>query len=502
MKTATRVSINSLSNIMAFGAANIVSLLTLPTFIRYYGESLYGVFILAIGVTGTLALIDFGINTSLTRFVAEYEVDRNRGRVASAYTSSVVLSSVIALAFGAVIFILSFFVEEAFKVGPDNAREARVAFQLAAAYTVLFVVGRIPQSILEGFQLFYVRNLTQIGSIAFTLITFWLVRSHGLPFLTFCVLMMAAQLVPALLNAIEIRRRGLLRDVSLRSGLGAGLGRSEFLRYSGDLFMLQLISVFTFSADKFVIGAILGPGPVSVYNVVTKPMFIVRMVNNQTALVFGPLLAQLSRRSQLEMVREVLTRGTLMLAILIFPLVVLLLMFIQPFIDLWIGEPFSRHAYWGAVAGCIFLFTPFSALTIRLLIFTDAAKRVRSVELVLVAINLTCSVIGTFYLGIGGVILGSLIQSVLAVPMYRRLLKRQMPDVASGPVFGRYTGWLVANVAYLAIAGAAVVWFLQRWQVDSWLRLVLAGAGATTVLYLFGLLALLRLRPWQPPRAG
>ena len=500
MKTASKLSLNSLSNILAFGGSNVVSLFTLPTFLKAYGDDQYGIYILAFGVTSTLAMLDLGVKTSLTKFTAEFSEDGDKQRFSTAVLGSIFLSALLGLLFGAGVFALSFFVDNVFNVPAEYSDIARNVFRVAGLYTVIYVVSRVPQSILEGHQMFYWRNLSKLSSIVAVIIAFIIVRftPFGLTFsfIGFVLWMMLSQLLPAICNSIIILRKNLLRGFSWQGGINRDVLFSEFMQFSGNLFLLQLIGIFAFQTDKLIVGAILTPAMVTILTVVTKPMFIARMVNNQTVLVFGPLFAKRARKGNATDSLEILRRGNLLIGVLMLPITAMLVILIQPFIDLYIGGEHSRFAYWGGIAGLVYVFSPFFGLVQRFMVYTDQVRQVRNISFWLVLANVVISVVGTFYFGIGGVVLGSLIQSMLGVIAYNWLFVKTR-DIKLSSIYSPL-GYI--NLLYVLVVGAGLYWFVSKLEIVSWWHFIGVGLICTPVLYAFGLAMVYRQRLWVAPK--
>ena len=499
MKTASKLSLNSISNILAFGGANVVSLFTLPTFLKAFGDDQYGIFILAFGVTNTLALVDLGINTSLTKFTAEFSEDGDTQRFSTAVAGSIFLSGFLGLLFGAAIFGLSFFVDGVFNVPEKYSAVAKTVFQAAGLFTVIYVISRVPQSILEGHQMFYWRNLSKLSTVLVTLVAFVVVRYQPfgleLSFIGFVFLTMVSQLLPAACNAFIIVKKKLLEGFSWQAGINRDILFSEFIKFSGNMFLLQLIGIFAFQTDKLIVGAILTPAMVTILTVVTKPMFIARMVNNQTLLVFGPLFAKRNRGGDDSKSFEILRRGNLLISVLMLPITALLVILIQPFIDLYIGGEHSRYAYWGGIAGLIYVFAPFSGLVQRFMVYTDQLRQVRNISFCLVLANVIISIAGTFYFGIGGVVLGSLFQSMLGAFAYNWLfMKTRGVDLQS-----IYSPLILTNLLFVLIIGAGLYWIVNSSQIDSWWHFIAAGLICSLILYSFGLIMVYRKRLWVAP---
>jgi O-antigen/teichoic acid export membrane protein len=319
-------------------------------------------------------------------------------------------------------------------------------------------------------------------------LVYFVVKYHGLNFTSFVSLMILARLVPSALNVYFIIKYRLLVGISFRDDISWDMVKPEFLRYSGNMFLLQMIALFAFQADKFVIGFILAASSVTIYAVVTKPMFIIRMVVNQSLIALGPFFAREEHSGNEALVNRMISSGGVVLSVVVFPLVALLCLFNKPFLHLWIGEPYSHYAYWGALGSICFVFGTMYAFFVRYLTYTKQVAIVRNVNIWTTLLNFVVSVVGTYLWGIGGVIVGSLVQAMVQVPIYTRLAMR-MRGLSIGDL---YPPLMLKNMLYLVVvsllAGAAV----QRWGIDSWWDFFTLLIGSAIALYAYGVLMLLR----------
>lgn len=497
MSRSKLLVINTASNVAINVVFNLISLVTLPLFVTYYSSSLYGVFILATGLMDSLALFNFGVGDALMRYTAEYTSDGDRKRYALALTGTILISAVLGLFFSAIMFTMSFFAVSVFNIENVHSQITIDIFRLTAIYIFILVLFRASDSILEGYQMFAWRNLGKIPAILVIMSLYFVVKNYGLDFYSFVTVMMIGRLIPGVINLIIIYTKGLLVGISLHKTRSSNILRSEFFRYSANLFSLQIIAICTFQLDKFVIGTIMSASFVTVYTIITKPMFIIRMVNNQSLAVLGPMFSKKMRMQDTAWVKEILFRGNLAHSLMIYPMVAMLIIFIQPFMDFWMPE-FSQYAYWGGIAGLIFLFAPFYSFLIRLLIYTGKVAVVRKINVWTALVNLVISIIGSFFFGIGGVILGSIIQAAVQVPIYIVVAKR----IYGLGVKDMFPKEMFINTLFLVVASIGMYFLIHQIILDGLVMFFGMLVGATLGLYSLGIYFLLKKRLLTRPAMG
>ena len=171
-------------------------------------------------------------------------------------------------------------------------------------------------------------------------------------------------------------------------------------------------------------------------------------------------------------------------------------MLIKPFIAIYVGDPFTDYAYWGGIASLIFLTAPFSGLVSRMLVFSGHVRQMRNVNIALAVLNLSVSAYATLHLGIGGVIVGSIVQSLLTVPAYNYILGRSR--TVHWPQL--YPPMMFVNVAYVVIASIFINAYISNLEINTWLKLFTVCLVASIILIGPGLLVAWKMKLWRKPK--
>lgn len=413
-----KIFVNSLSNFVSRFGINIISFLTLPIFIKYFGDSQFSIFILINSIVESLVFFDFGVGTVLGKKSSEYSINQDKEKFTVYFNWTFWFTSILSFFFGLIIFLFSETFVGVLKVDETFAEVASLSFKTGAVYFILYSVLRMYQTVLESFEFFVFVNSVKVFQILSLILCVWLIRSTNLSFQQYLIINMAGNILPYIIYAYFFHSKykiALSSKVSFKSLLA-----SDFWRSSKDFFVIQVTSFLFTLADKFIISVILGATQVVFYSVVTKVSFIVRMVNNQTLSVINPLIIKAKESGDKKLIQRIVTEGGIYQFLFMLPLIVASACLMKSFIRLWIGGEYVNYSHWGVLALLIYLIAPFTAMAQRVMIFGGYENRVKKTTIWLVLINVLVSVIFTYYVGIGGVIIGSVVQSIIAVPIFRK----------------------------------------------------------------------------------
>jgi hypothetical protein len=107
-----------------------------------------------------------------------------------------------------------------------------------------------------------------------------------------------------------------------------------------------------------------------------------------------------------------------------------------------------------------------------------------------VLLNLAVSVLGTIYFGIGGVIIGSLAQAVIKVPICFRVMKLER-GLSIRDMIPRQ---LWSNAAFVAVVGSILFLIVRDTSIVRWTQFGAAILISTILLYSYGIWLMFKLR--------
>src|SRR5699024_10363208 len=100
---------------MSLFVTNISNLIITPFIIRNLGDSQYGLYMLIGALIGYIAVLDFGLNNTIVRFVAKYRVEQNKDEEENFLFSTFIIYGIISVVLMITGIIIYFQLEIIFK---------------------------------------------------------------------------------------------------------------------------------------------------------------------------------------------------------------------------------------------------------------------------------------------------------------------------------------------------------------------------------------------------
>lgn len=455
----------------------ILTLGATPFLVHGLGPQLFGLYALVGALAGYFAILDLGLGVATIKFVAEYrgrqDDDAISKMIGSAMTVYLALGVVgaITLAMGTPLLVERIL---------DVPAGLRGVATTAVRVTAIGVMVTMPLSVLNAIPTALQRmDITNRRNAAFGTVTvvgslLLVIAGQGLVgVLIYSVLVNA---IAAVTFAVTSRR--LLPGVSLRPRLDlaslrrlGGFGAMKFAN--------QVATQTVYHLDKFLLAALAPLSAVGHYVIALTLAQRLSVLVGNVASAFLPAASQAHGQTDEDNFDELYMRGTKLVALFVFPIGMLLVVFAHPILLHWIGGGVARES--SGILSVLAIAYVVNALSTMPAVACDSLGRpgittafsiASAVLNVALALALIPSLEG---LGAG---LAVLVNSVLLVPMFlgyvhRRVLRLSLADLVRRS--------LVRPAAATALVIPAA-WILRGWA-DTLPMLILA-LGAAIILYL------------------
>lgn len=315
----------------------LVALLTIPLLLAKVGDARFGVLALVWLLLGHFGVFDFGLSRATANRIARLSPDDVNGRRAVFWTSLW-----LNLCFGALGALSLYLLAEpmmvhVFDVDPGTRAEVLAALVWVAAAVPMATVTGVLGGALDGVQRFDVANAMQAVS---------------------AVIVQAAPVVAAYLFSVQLdvlipasvlgRLAGVvmllvanLRIVAPGAPLAADRAHArELFGFGAWVSISALIVPFFMTLDKFMIGAVLGAAAVTYYSV---PDQLVRRASVLPMALARSMFSKISSGEGAQS-HEITLRSSRVLTSVLTPLVVAMMIAMQPFLTVWISSDFAGLA--------------------------------------------------------------------------------------------------------------------------------------------------------------
>jgi O-antigen/teichoic acid export membrane protein len=448
---------------MVVSAAQV--LLVTPLLVRGLGPERYGIWTLVASFGLFAALLDLGLASATTRYVAHYEELGERPQL----LRTINVSFWILLGLGTLVLLAGLLFAPLFPRlfdVPGEETAASVLVVLAAAAVALVIVGGTAQGCLAGLQRYGFLNFTYTSAVILQATAFAVVLWLGGQIVALGVVLLSVVLAEQVARFLAMRH--YVPEVTLSPRNVERASAWEMLRVSAWLSSTQVATAVRYRMDTIVVGFVAGVRAAGVYAVGQFLFIAVDRFIRPSLTGFFPFSAELAGRRDTESLRNAMVLGTRIALAVAGPLCLAAILLAGPFVDAWVGPGYGE-----ARLVVVYLVSALLLATVSRtgLLMLQGSGRVRAPATIVwaeAALNFGLSIALGLALGLTGVALATLIATVvvstaIGIPYLCR-------------IFGVPIGAFVIGIARAHVPAVAVA------LLTGWLVTPDEGAGLLSVL--------------------
>ena len=485
---------DSVSNYFVYGVQLLLGIVAIPVYIQAFGDSLYGVYLLSLGLAASFLFLEFGSGKSILRYTAEYLADGEEDKYGLALKTCTLITAVTSLATAGIFVGFAFLRHKLFNIPPEYDTEAFWLFIGTAIYAFLLLISQLSQSMLKGAGIFYLRNKFVLAELALRGLTIFAVWWWNLSI----YFLLGAELVivtTAMLFDIVVlvqRVPQILRTDLLFARRQQPILQGEVFQYAKETFFLSVIGFFSQNSDRLIIGFFLDVRFITVYTVITKPYAILKSLLGKFYVIFSPYYIRIMKQGGKDALREFLVKFSAVSNLIIGLCIGAGVILLPTLVRWWLStDAYDPYIIYGQLLLLVYMIRTLAAMFTGALYMTGETKRLIVVEVVSVILNLTVSLLLVNLIGVGGVLIGTFVQLLFSVPYILHIsgnwLEEEAPlyrsDNKLNILFRRY----LLNI--LLPAGILIVsYFLERADIPAAHIHTLTIFGIGLLIFLGGLL--------------
>jgi len=467
--TGARVARNTVFNGADRFVGAILALLLTPFLLHNLGNEEYGIWALATALTfgsGYLSLADLGLQQASVRFIAAARSRGDRAAVSEIVSVTFFFYLALGVLLAVVIAASASLLATLFNVSEDFQHTATIVFVLVGVQVAADLPAASLFGVLEGAQRYgAIRAIDISDRLVWAGLSVVLVlRGHGVTALAAVSLVIALAVFLVTYVAAKRTEPSLRLDPRL---MNMHTLRTTF-RSSSSMMGLRVLGVLYSQMDRTIIGIMLAASAVASYEVAWKIHSLAAIVLGIAPSAVMPAAAYLHASSDRERLRDLYLRGTRYAVGLCLPLCVAGMIYARDIIRTWVGAEYVD------VTSSARLFLVYPALAIALvvgqsmLIGLGRMRRMLSFHAIAVALNLVISISLVHWLGIAGVIWGTIAAYVVLWIPFTRLFLDEF-----GVSVGDWSSHILlpvvpAVIAQTVLGVASLQWvdgFDRLWQV-------------------------------------
>ncbi len=305
-----------------------------PFILHHLGDDAFGLWVLIFSLTGYYGIFDFGIRSSLVRYVSKFKATGEKEELSRLINTSLFSYTCLCCALLVPTIVGSLYVDRMFHVPLGFLHDARILFLMVGGSLSLGFPLGISGGILEGLQRFYLLNWTNIVQTLMRAVLILYVLRHG-----FGLLMVA--LITVSLPLVASAVRGVFAHYLLTVPYGwkyvSRDSLSQVASYGSVTFMIIVAGRLRFKTDAIVIGTFLSAGAITFFSIGGRLVDYAVEVVSSLAQIFTPMSSHFHATGNRDQLRKIFIAGNRACAFVMFPMTVALVVMGKSVIEAWVG---------------------------------------------------------------------------------------------------------------------------------------------------------------------
>lgn len=417
MSVIERLGRNLQFSVYSRAVAIFSSLLLTPFILNHVDLGLFGLNALVLSIIGYFNILDLGLSSGISRFIAVFFGEGKQEEIVDVLRFGIKCFVSLGILVASSLFALSFFYEKIFHIELELVEKGRILLLIYAAFSIL-VWSTIPfRGALNGFQRMDIINKVGLSISLLNVPVALVVLTFARSYLLYIGVLQAVTVLLSSVNILFALK--LISNFRFNFSPISPSLRKRLISFSGWYFVAGILSLIIFQVDNLVIGTILGVNAIAVYTIAFTLHNYIRNLNSLLGSpVYYALIGEFGRRDK-DGINPIIISATRMHSGISIPVVIIMLVYIDDFILLWVGERFV-----GSILPCKILLSYWLFnITREILsqgVIGGKGKIFEAVKIEsFVAIsNLGLSLLLINFIGITGVALGTAIPWIIASGVY------------------------------------------------------------------------------------
>lgn len=342
MSLKTRALINVASSWGGLAVNIAVGFFLSPFILHHLGDEAFGLWILIFSLTGYYGIFDFGIRSSLVRYVSKFQATGDKDQLARLVNTSLFTYTCLGLMLVVPTVLGGYYVDRLFHIPPSFLTDARILFLMVGLSLALGFPLGISGGILEGLQRFYLMNWTNIVATLVRAVLIIYVLRHGLGLLSVALITVSLPLITSMVRAVIAQRL-------LALPYGWKYVNKDSLRqvasYGSVTFMIIVAGRLRFKTDAVIIGTFLSATAITHFSIGARLVDYAGETVSSLAQIFTPMSSHFHATGNHDQLRKIFISGNRACALVMFPMTVALVVMGKSVIEAWVGSRYVSSSY-------------------------------------------------------------------------------------------------------------------------------------------------------------
>lgn len=341
--TSKRVlAFNSMISLFTQGFPLIIAFFTIPLVIKGLGTERFGILTLVWAIIGSSSILDFGLGHALTQFISKKLGANDLKNIEIHIWTALCVICILGVAACLIIFaIIPLITTVVMKVPAEYMAETRQSLYILGLSLPLLMLNISLVGILESFQEFGAIGILKLPVIFCNYVGPLLV----IPFTKSLVPVVAILVLGRFLSSMAyfVFCYKIISKFSKKIQIKFDYIK-PLLNFGGWITVSNIINTLMVNMDRFFIAALISTSVVAFY---TTPLEVLSRISIIPAAIMSVMFPAFSAEfvKNRERSKKLFFHSIKTIFLLIFPIVVILIIFAKPGLALWINNEFAEKSY-------------------------------------------------------------------------------------------------------------------------------------------------------------
>jgi O-antigen/teichoic acid export membrane protein len=340
---------NVLSNWGGFLFSAVVSFFLGPYILGKLGTTSYGIWVLLGSLVGYFGLLDLGVRSAVTKFIASYHSagdHESASDVKSAALLAFTIAGLLAIVIGAGI---SVFVERIFTIPPGSEQVAKAAVMIMAANIAVSLITGVYGGVLTARHRFDLSNAINVIGVIIRSSAIVIALEMGTTIAHQAdrgiIILAVIQLLSSIIQLVLAQKLSSKAYKEAETSIRRAFSTDSMKKIFSYGLMSSAIHVFAALAHNsslILIGALLPVAMVTYYSIAESLTEYTRQLLSGITHTVVPMVGSMEGAGQLDSVKRVLVEGTRYASLVVLPIIATFMVRGESFISLWMGAEYGK----------------------------------------------------------------------------------------------------------------------------------------------------------------
>lgn len=448
----------------------VVSILFIPLLLKFLGDEEYGLYKLLLSTASYLAVLDFGIGGTITRYVVKFRTEKDERGSQNILGMGFIIYFILSVVILVIAIVVCAIIPNMYasSISSSQMRYAQIIFFILCSTTAVSLFNHAYNGLTLAYEKYSYSKIINIVKLLLRVGLIILLLQFSQSALVVALVDFSLTLIVLIVNALYARCN-LKCKIKLHKWDGK-LAKEAFI-FTTAILLQSIINQFNSNLDNVVLGIYTTTAIVAVYSIALQIYTMFSSLSTAISTMYLPSISKavFQGKSDSEITDMVIEPSRLQLVILLLALSGFIL-FGENFIFLWVGEQYL-DVYWLCL---ILLGTSIFNLSQNTITSVLKAKNILHGKTFILLISTVINAILTFilvpHIGMLGAAIGTGVSMLLGYGVALNIYYHKVAKVNMFQYYkGTYKGIIVATILAFCI-GVGINYLIT---ITSWFGFVL-----------------------------